>query len=227
MNFIWSAVKGEYAEAYAKHRENMATAARGAIKTLAVQVQKEARAEIARGGLSARWQRGFRTYIFPRQSDGTMNITLRGFHRIGYANIFERGGTIRGKPLLWLPLPAAPKKINGKPTTPRNFSEIAPLRSANRPGRPPMLVAYLNKIPTSGKSATVAQLRSGARNARRQQVRAAFGRRGRAVQSVPMFIGIPIAQIRDRLNVSAVYERAEAQLPQLFVDLLAAAEKEN
>lgn len=227
MNLVWQAIKGQYTTAYAKHHENMAKAARSAIKTLSVQVQKEGRAEIARGGLSARWQRGFRTYIFPRQPDGTINVTLRGFHRIGYANIFERGGTIKGKPLLWLPLPSAPKKINGKPTTPRSFAEVAPLRSVNRPGRPPLLVAYLSKIPTSGKSATVAQLRSGARNARRQQVRAAFGRRGRAVQSVPMFIGIPIARIRDRLNVTAVYDRARDQLPGLYAELLDAAEKGN
>lgn len=226
MNLVFAALAGRYEEAFEQHHKNMAQAARETMKKLAAQIQIAARAEIARGGLGPRWQRGFKTFVFPRQPDGSINVTVRGFHRIGYANIFERGGSIRGRPLLWIPLPEAPKKINGRPTTAKAFAEsVAPLHRIDRPGRPPLLAAYVNNAPSSGRQATVAQLRTGARNARRQDVRAAFGRAGgRRVVSVPMFVGVPSVKIRDRLNVSTVYDRARQALPDLYAAELERAE---
>lgn len=206
-----------FKEAARRARGTMEGAVRSAMKELAVQVQRGARAEIARGGLSLRWQRGFRTFVFPRNPDGTLNVTIRGRHQIGYANIFERGGTIPGKPLLWLPLPTAPAKINGKRTTAKAFVEsVGPLHSINRPGKPPLLAGFAMRAIT-GRAATIGQLRTGQRNARHRQARAAFGGRlGKRPVSVPLFVGIRAARIRDRLNVSAVYDRARAQLPAAY-----------
>lgn len=198
----------------------IAGATRAAFQDLAKQVQTGGRAEIARSGLSRRWQVGFRTSVTPRRPDFTTDLTMRGRHRIGYANIFERGGTIRGKPLLWVPLPSAPKKINGRPTTARAFvASVGPLHSINRPGRAPLLAGYAM---SAGGRKTVAQLRTGQRNSRRRQARAAFGGRiGKAPVSVPLFVGLSAVRIRDRLNVSAVYEQGRRDLPGLYVKRLA------
>lgn len=203
-------------------RGTIAGATRAAFQDIAAQVQRQGRAQIASAGLSRRWQTGFRTYVFPRRPGASGELAMRGQHRIGYANVFERGARIQGRPLLWLPLPAAPKRINGKPTTAREFvRSVGPLHTIRRPGKAPLLAGYAMR-PSQGRALTVAQLRTGQRNARRRQARAAFGgRQGRRPVSVPLFVGIPAARIRDRLNISVVYDRARADLPAAYVRRLA------
>lgn len=201
----------------------IAGATRAAFQDLARQVQTQGRAEIARSGLSRRWQTGFRTYVFPRRPSGRGELAMRGQHRIGYANVFERGARIGGKPLLWIPLPSAPKKINGRPTTARALSEaIGRLHSISRPGRAPLLAGYAMRW-TRGQRVTLAQLRTGARNSRRRQARQGFGARrpGARPVSVPLFVGLPAVRIRDRLNISRVYEQARRDLPGIYAKHLA------
>lgn len=204
-------------------RGTIAGATRAAFQDIAARVQRQGRAEIASAGLSRRWQAGFRTYVFPRRIvPGAMTeLAMRGQHRIGYANIFERGGRISGKPLLWLPLPRAPKRINGKPTTAREYvRSVGPLHTIRRPGKAPLLAGYAMRA-AQGRALTVAQLRTGQRNLRRRQARAAFGGRlGKRPVSVPLFVGIPAARIRDRLNISAIYDRARQDLPGLYAKRL-------
>lgn len=62
------------------------------------------REDITKGGnFGQRWQRSLQGEITP--AGRTANLTLRIFHSIPYAYIFEYGGLIRGRPLLWIPLP--------------------------------------------------------------------------------------------------------------------------
>jgi hypothetical protein len=199
----------------------IAGATRAAFLDLAKQVQTQGRAAIASAGLSRRWQTGFKTYVFPRRPGAAGELAMRGQHRIGYANVFERGARISGKPLLWIPLPTAPAKINGRPTTAGLYvRSVGPLHSINRPGRPPLLAGYAMRA-TPGRPVTVAQLRTGQRNSRRRQARAAFGGRlGARPVSVPLFVGLPAVHIRDRLNISAIYDRARQDLPNLYVKRL-------
>lgn len=222
MKFDYQHNKEEWRAAAKAIQGTIAGATRAAFVDLAQQVQRQGRAEIARSGLSRRWQTGFRTYVFPRRPGGRGELAMRGQHRIGYANVFERGARISGRPLLWIPLPTAPKRINGKPTTAREYvRSIGPLHSINRPGRPPLLAGYvMRRIGRSNIS--VAQLRTGQRNARRRQARAAFGGRlGARPVSVPLFVGLPAVRIRDRLNISRVYDRARRDLPNIYNKRLA------
>jgi hypothetical protein len=156
---------------------------------------------------------GFRTSIFPPRPDFSTDLEMRGRHRVGFMNIFERGGTIKGRPLLWVPLSSAPKKIGGRRLTARLYiQKIGPLHRINRSGKPPLLAGFALRAPAGKISA--AQLRTGAKNA------ATRGRRRRAV-SVPIFVGLPSVRIRDRLNVSAVYEKGRRDLPVLYAKHLA------
>lgn len=199
-------------------RGTMEGAVRASAKDLAKDVQTQGRAEIGRALHSKRWERGFQTWVFPRTPNGSLDVTVRGRHRIGYANIFERGGTIRGRPLLWIPLPSAPAKIGGRPTTAGAFvREVGPLHTIRRPGKPPLLAGYSMRAPGPGRKLSVAQLRTGQRNTRRRAARAAFGGRlGRRPVSVPLFVGIPVTRIADRMDVSAVYDRARRNLPKYY-----------
>lgn len=214
--------KEEWRAAAKAIQGTIAGATRAAFQDLATQVQRQGRAEIARSGLSRRWQTGFKTYVFPRRPGQAGELAMRGQHRIGYANVFERGARIGGKPLLWIPLPTAPKRINGKPTTAGEYVRaVGPLHSINRPGRPPLLAGYAMRAPSGGRSLSVAQLRTGQRNTRRRQARAAFGGRlGARPISVPLFVGLPAVRIRDRLNISGVYEQARRDLPNLYAKRL-------
>lgn len=211
--------KEEWRAAARAIRGTIAGATRAAFQDLAKQVQAAGRAEIARSGLGPRFARGFRTYVFPRRitPGSTAELAMRGQHRLGYANIFERGGRISGRPLLWIPLPTAPAKINGRPTTAGLYVHaVGPLHSINRPGRAPLLAGYAMRA-SPGRRVTVAQLRTGQRNTRRRQARAAFGGRlGARPVSVPLFVGLPAVKIRDRLNISNVYDQARRDLPALY-----------
>lgn len=215
--------KEEWRAAALAIRGTIAGATRAAFQDLAKQVQTAGRAEIARSGLSRRWQTGFRTYVFPRRivPGATADLAMRGQHRIPFFNVFERGAQISGRPLLWIPLPTAPKKINGKPITAGAYvRSVGPLHSINRPGRSPLLAGYAMNAPR-GRAVTVGQLRTGQRNTRRRQARAAFGGRlGKRPVSVPLFVGVPAARIRDRLNISRVYEQARRDLPNLYAKRL-------
>lgn len=222
MKLDYRANKDDWKAAAKAIEGTIAGATRAAFQDLAAQVQRAGRAEIAGAGFPRAWQTGFRTYVFPRRPDFTTDLVMRGRHRIGFANIFERGGTIRPKhrKLLWVPLPSAPAKINGKALTAAEFvRSVGPLHSINRPGKPPLLAGYAMR---PGRRVTVSQLRTGQRNARRRQARAAFGGRlGARPVSVPLFIGLASVNIRKRLNVSAVYDRGRADLPALYAAHLA------
>lgn len=61
-------------------------------------------ADISRAGnFGPRWRESLK--VRSRRTPKGATITAK--HTIPYADIFERGGVIHGRPLLWLPLPSA------------------------------------------------------------------------------------------------------------------------
>jgi hypothetical protein len=202
--------KGAYAKDVMEWQKPMAKAATGAFRDAAKLIEGGGRAAIAAGGFSLRWQKGFRVTVTPKQA--SLKPTLRGRHTLGFANIFQTGGTIRGKPLLWIPLSGGPAKLGGKRLTPRLYaSQIGPLHRINRPGKPPLLAGTALRPPVNGRATTVAQLRNGARHET-----AAKGQRRRKVYSVPVFVGVPVVKIHQRFDVARVYGQVHAQLGELY-----------
>lgn len=66
----------------------------------------QGRANIRAGGDfgSARWQEGLQARLsWKSRSD----INIRVTHAVSYWRVFEYGATIRGRPMLWIPLPFA------------------------------------------------------------------------------------------------------------------------
>lgn len=196
--------RGAYAKGLSELQQPIARALTESFRTGAKMIQDPGRAQMASAGLTRRFQTGFRVAVTPRQF--SMRPVIRGTHRIGFINIFERGGTIAGNPYLWLPLPTAPKRIGGKRTTAAAYvREIGKLVSINRPGKPPLLAGQALRRP--GGAVSLAALRTGAR-------RAAAGRR---TVLVPLFVGVRRAHIRKRLNISPLYERVRLQLGELYL----------
>jgi len=212
MNVRYQAELGQLQRGAQTAQEKMARALTKAMRDLAKLVETNARAEIARGGLSRRWQKAFFARAKPRVGY-SLDPTMRGYMRIGYANIFERGGTIRPlkHPFLWLPLPTAPQRIGRQRLTPKLYIQmVGPLHYIARPGKAPLLAGDALKRP-AGKL-TLGSLKTGARHAGARRA----GGKGRHTESVPLFVGIKAAQIRDRLDVDRVYREAAQALPRLF-----------
>lgn len=190
----------------------------GAFRDAAKLIQDQARAEIQSSGLGARMAKGFTAkVIVPFGKE--LSPVMVGHHRLGYANIFERGGTIRGHPWLWIPLPTAPRAGKRRMTPKLYFETIGPLTMIRRPGKAPLLAGDSLRAPARGGRATAGTLRTGARNAKSRRA----GGRARRTVSVPIFFGVPVVHIKDRLNVSAIYDQVRAQLPELYRKRLAQA----
>lgn len=111
------------------------TAIQTAANHAAQEIETLGRANIRAGGdfSSARWQEGFRAKVSFASS---VNITIRITHAVRYWKVFEEGRTIRGKPLLWIPLSfsqAGQLKVRA-----RDFP--GKLFRVDRPGRAPLLM---------------------------------------------------------------------------------------
>jgi len=198
LRLFLAATKGEFRAAITEKYRPVARAATAAMHEAAVRLKSGARAEIAKAGFSQRWQNTLRVEVYPK---GRPSINAAAFlwHKIGYAGIFETGGTIIGKPYLWLPTPAAPKGYR----TPAVFQQkVAPLVfTRSRAGRP-MLVAKAR----SDKAASTSL------GAFRRGTTAGRG----TVRSVVVFVGHKKVDIPKKFNVAGVAERVTALLSLLY-----------
>lgn len=209
---------GKYAKGIEKWQEALARATTNAFRDGAKLLQAQTSSAIEAAGLGAKFARQFKGLAFPRRQF-SLSPTIRGFHargwkgsRIGrYANLFARGGVIKGKPLLWIPTQSAPLKIAGQATTPKLFvANIGPLVSLRGTRRPILAGQSLRAV--EGRRATVGQLKTGARNA---QARATGGK-GRHTVVVPMFVGVPSVKIPKLVNMDPIFARVAQELPKLF-----------
>jgi hypothetical protein len=75
-------------------------------------ILEQGRADMAGAGnfISARWQQGFTGDISGSGND--VEITFK--HAVSYWRIFQEGGTIHGRPLLWIPLNDSEKGISAR-----------------------------------------------------------------------------------------------------------------
>lgn len=205
--------RGKYAKDVRDFEQPIARAVTKTFRAAAKDIEREGRQRIAAGGLSRRFVSGFRVFAFPRRQF-SMRPEIKGTHRIGFINIFETGGTIRGRPLLWIPLRTAPAKIGGKRITPKLYvDQVGPLFKIERPGKPPLLAGRALRAPLTGRTASLTTLKTGARRA--------ASRRGRRPVAVPLFVGVRQTRIPKRLNVSPVYDRAREELPDRYLRQIA------
>lgn len=192
-----------FGDAWRDSQKIMSRAATAAMKDAASELKSGARAAIAAGGFSTKWQNAFRVNVYP--SRGTsLEPAAYGFSKIRYANIFQRGGIITPKTsrFLWIALPTAPKKIGGRRTTVASFiRNIGPLIFF-RKGRHPLLMARVIRKVGAGSSVSVATLKRGA----------AAKKKNKKTNFVPMFVGLDKVALRRRFNVDPAYQAARDTL---------------
>lgn len=221
MQLTFTAPTGEFKKIAEAQRQAMARAATAAAKEVGDRLKRAARGRIAAAGFGKRWENAFRVDIYPKGGRASINAAIFAHHDIGYAGVFEKGATIKGSPLLWVPLPSTPRRVGGRRLTAGNYRELvgSDLFMIRRPGRPPLLAANVNgNAGKTAKAVTPAQLRRGARAARRSDANAAFGGNARRFQTraLPLFIGLPRVQLRARFNLAETFRQASGQLASAF-----------
>jgi hypothetical protein len=87
-------------------RKRMAGAMRQAEKAILTQGRQDIQSA---GNFGSRWTEGLTTEI----DDETDKITLTVKHEVSYWSVFQTGKLIRGKPLLWVPLPGVDPSERG------------------------------------------------------------------------------------------------------------------
>jgi hypothetical protein len=203
-----SAVAGGFFRALTEGEKPMARAATSAVREAAELAKAGGRASIAAAGFSKKWQNALRANVYPRGRDSIRAAALI-YHKVPYAQVFEEGAVIHGKPYLWLPLPNAPFGSGGKRIPPSKFRAQtgSPLYTIRRPGKPPMLGAHVRMTAArASKAISLSLLRRG-RNP---------GGRG-AVQLVPLYVGVDAVSLRKRFAIIDAIQRAAAQLPELYL----------
>lgn len=112
-----------------------------AYRACAKLIDSRGKTDIARSGkFGARWQEGLKVLTLPRQGFSIENQIIIGHDQIG-ARLFEYGGTVRGKPLLWIPLSFS----NAKGRKAREYP--GGLFRVNRRGKSPLLLSRIDKKP--------------------------------------------------------------------------------
>ncbi|PZV33375.1 DUF6441 family protein [Mesorhizobium kowhaii] len=210
--FRITAPEGEIERAMRKNYHVMAKAAQGAMNQAATNIKKEGRADIMGAGFSKRFANSFRVNVYPKRKESVGAAALV-FDAIKYADIFETGGTIHGKPMLWLPLPTAPKKIGRQRMTPELYvRQIGPLFPINRAGKRPLLAANIGVSARQRASGKVGKIT----NAKLRKGASGSGPR----QAVPLFVGVDDVTLKKRFNLRRITAANAAKLGQYFAENL-------
>lgn len=109
------------------------SAVRGAAEDAAEEIREKGAADIAGAGrFGSRWTKGLTADV----SEGKDGVKIAVAHSEPLFPVFEEGRTIKGAPLLWVPLSFA-KDAQGVKA--RDFP--GPLFRVDRPGKSPLLMA--------------------------------------------------------------------------------------
>lgn len=205
--FRYEYTKGEFFGAMAALKDPIAAAGTAAITEAGDIIKKEGRADIGGAGFSRKWQNALRVNIYPKRQV-SIDAAALIYHKIQYAGVFEEGALVGGRPFLWLPLRDAPMGRGGRRIKPSDYRTKVghPLYSIKRPGKSPLLGAYIRTTDTRAKGISLSQLKRG-RNP---------NGRGREVL-VPLYIGVPRVNIKQKFHIRDIVERVSGDLGELYL----------
>lgn len=212
MKFVVDAKAGQASSSALNLANQMATALTQAMREVGKIAVTKGKASIAGSGLGARWVRSLRLIMRPK-TGVSFEPSAYVHSTINYSDIFENGGTISGKPFLWLPLPSVPKE-RGRQLTPRQYvRKFGPLRTIRRTGKAPMLGAAVRVNVRPGKRVS------------RRALAGTISRRASSV-IVPLYVGIPAVTMAKKFDVHGAAQEAFEQFNDIYkqkMDALSAA----
>lgn len=102
--FKGQSIKAQTPRAMNAHLSSVARAVTGAAREAAKEVETTGRRDISSAGrFGRRWTEGLQATVAPK-TGALLNAKIVVTHIVPYFDIFESGGVITGKPLLWIPL---------------------------------------------------------------------------------------------------------------------------
>jgi hypothetical protein len=126
--------------------DKRSAAVRSAAEQAKIEIETLGREDIKAGGNfgSPRWQQGFQATVAGQSEDLKITVT----HDVPYWKVFEFGATIKGNPLLWIPISGSQAAERG--VRARDFGQ--PLFRVNRKkGGAPLLMSEGGKAQYFGK----------------------------------------------------------------------------
>lgn len=135
MKFVFSADESAIEKLLEEIKAKVYEASAGAVQDAAKVAVAEGNANISQAGFSRLKKSTVGSKFYPNEGGDPASLV---FYTWSLAQIFERGATISGKPLLWLPVG---NKAGVK--SPRKYRRK--LVSVNIPGKPPLLFDPANR----------------------------------------------------------------------------------
>lgn len=220
----FSILTGAFAAQTKLMESEMAASATKAMDGVVAIVKKEARADIARAGFPIRVQNALRVNRYPeRRSAISINPAAYVFHKIDYMGVFEDGATIKGSPMLWLPLSTTPKTLNG--------NRVRPASLAAAIGQHLISFTSRNGTPLLGARVAVSRTQAAKTSLKVSLAALKRGNTGKkAVESslfktIPLFFGVRETHIPKKLSIREICAKARDQIPTLYASALAANAK--
>lgn len=187
-----------------------------AMRLAAFSLQRRSQADIVAGGLGKRLANAFFVEAYPKGGKLSVNAAAFGAFKkgVGYSAILETGGTIQGKPQLWIPLPNAPKLLGGKHASPSAFERATGLKlfsMRRKAGKAPLLGVNVRGDNRTFKSffkkTTISKF---TKNAGRNQPSAKS-------MAIPLFFGITKANEKARTHLLLLAADEQSKLLDYYV----------
>jgi len=197
MKLTYRVPPGQWVKATDVYDAIIAKALTGAMKDVGKLARDRGRQAITAAGFSDKFANSL---VARLPAKDTLEPTAYIHTTINYADVFETGAIIAGKPYLWLPLPTVPAGPGRPHMTPKQYVQsVGPLVTMHRAGKPPMLGARV-------AISTPKPQPFGRFVSRRALKRRIFSRG--EVQTIPLFVGVPAVNIPKKFDVHAAVQSA-------------------
>jgi hypothetical protein len=220
LRLTFDIISGAFADQMKEREAEIATAATRSMDGVVAIVKKDSRLDIARAGFSTRVQNALRVNRYPERRNAiSINPAAYVFHKIDYMGVFEDGATIKGSPMLWLPLSTTPQSISGRRTRPAALAATMGQRLISFTSRngTPLLGARVEVSRTQAVKSTLkvslAALRRG-NTGKKAEGSSLF-------RTIPLFFGVRETHIPKKLSIREICAKARDRIPALYAAALA------
>ena len=208
MNLKFNVPPGQWIKATDLYQALMAKALTGAMRDVGKLGRERGRQAITAAGFSNKFANSL---VAKLPAKDTLAPTAYIHTTINYADLFETGAIITGKPYLWLPLPTVPAGPGRPHMTPKQYVEnVGPLVTMHRAGKPPMLGARV--------AISAPRPQPFGRFVSRRILRRGISTRrgGQPAQVIPLFVGVPAVNIPKKFDVHAAVVDAFGHLDDFY-----------
>jgi len=208
MNLKFNVPPGQWIKATDLYQALMAKALTGAMRDVGKLGRERGRQAITAAGFSNKFANSL---VAKLPAKDTLAPTAYIHTTINYADLFETGAIITGKPYLWLPLPTVPAGPGRPHMTPKQYVEnVGPLVTMHRAGKPPMLGARV--------AISAPRPQPFGRFVSRRILRRGISMRGatQRTQVIPLFVGVPAVNIPKKFDVHAAVVDAFGHLDDFY-----------